>query len=279
MTTRLVLLGTAGGPTPKRRRSAPAQAVVVDGHTYLVDCGNGVGRQLRLAGLPFDSLRAIAVTHHHSDHNADLGTLLHLSWCANLSTPVDVYGPSPLASMMDGFLSFAATDAATRVADEGRPELAPLIRAREVTAEGVVHEDQRVRITAARVNHPPTDAWAYRIDTADRSVVVSGDTTPCDGLIRLARGADILVHEVMRTASIDALMGATNGKRLREHLVASHTDVGDVGRIAAEAGVGRLVLSHFVPGDEDIPDDVWLDEAARGYGRDRIIVGRDLLVL
>ncbi|GLZ76263.1 hydrolase [Actinorhabdospora filicis] len=275
--TELVLLGTAGGPTPKASRAAPAQAVLVGGAAYVIDCGNGVGRQLRLAGVPLDALRAVAITHHHSDHNADLGTLLHLAWCANLASPVDVYGPPPLERMVTDFLSYAHTDVRTRMADEGRPPLAPLIRPRELDAPGLVHEDDLVRISAVRVEHPPMDAWAYRIDTWDRSIVISGDTAPSRALIELARGADVLVHEVMRTESIGVLLSATNGSRLREHLVASHTEVGDVGRVAAEAGVGTLVLSHFVPGDAGIPNEVWRAEAAKDFPAERIVVGADLM--
>ncbi|MEV0648967.1 MBL fold metallo-hydrolase [Phytomonospora sp. NPDC050363] len=277
--TELILLGTGGGPSPKRTRSAPAQAVVVGGRTYVIDCGNGVGRQLRLAGIGLHTIRAVAVTHHHSDHNADLGTLLHLSWCANLSTPVDVIGPKPLASMMDAFLAFAEVDIATRMADEGRPGLAPLIRTQEVDKPGIVFEDERVRITAATVRHPPMNAYAYRIDTDDRSIVISGDTAPCRSLVELARGADVLVHEVMMTSRIGAVLGAaTNGRRLREHLIASHTDVGALGAIAAAAGVGTLVLSHFVPGDAGIGDAEWaagVDADGSGF-EGRVVVGRDL---
>ncbi|WP_037070033.1 MBL fold metallo-hydrolase [Pseudonocardia acaciae] len=278
MSTRLVLLGTGGGPTPKRSRSAPAQAVLVGDATYLIDCGNGVGRQLALAGIAFTSLRAIAITHHHSDHNADLGTVLQLAWGADLATPVDIYGPPPLAAMMDAFLAFAGTDIDTRIADEGRPPLRPLMRPREVAADGVVHTDDRVRITAARVDHPPMHAYAYRIDSEDRSIVISGDTRPCRSLIDLARGVDVLVHEAMHLPSLDLPLSRTNGSRLREHLLGSHTSAADAGRVAAEAGAKMLVLSHLVPGDAPIPDEAWAGEAATEYDGP-IVVGADLQAL
>ncbi|WP_412538415.1 MBL fold metallo-hydrolase [Longispora sp. K20-0274] len=278
MSTRLVLLGTAGGPTPKRSRSAPAQAVVVGSATYVIDCGNGVGRQLALAGIGFDSLRAVAVTHHHSDHNADLGNLLLLAWAANLATPVDVYGPAPVAEMMDAYLTFARTDIETRIDDEGRPDLRALIRAHDLAGPGPVHEDDNVRITAVRVDHPPMDAYAYRIDTADRSIVISGDTRPCPALVELARGADILVHEAIHLPSLDLPLSQTNGTRLREHLLGSHTTPADAGKVAAEAGVATLVLSHLVPADADIPDEVWAAEARRNFTGE-IIVGADLMTL
>jgi ribonuclease BN (tRNA processing enzyme) len=80
--TRLILLGTAGGPTPKATRAAPAQAVLVGDRTYIVDCGNGVARQVVLAGVPLSSIRHVLLTHLHSDHAADYGTLLLLAWAA-----------------------------------------------------------------------------------------------------------------------------------------------------------------------------------------------------
>ncbi len=90
--TRLVLLGTAGGPTPKATRSAPAQAILFNGAAYVIDCGNGVARQMRLAGIPLGSIRHILLTHHHSDHGADYGTLLLLAWGTDLTRPVDTWG-------------------------------------------------------------------------------------------------------------------------------------------------------------------------------------------
>ena len=83
--SRLILLGTGGGPTPKTNRGAPAQVIVVNGAAYVIDCGNGVARQMVLAGVPLSSLRGIFITHQHSDHNADYGNLLWLSWAATLT--------------------------------------------------------------------------------------------------------------------------------------------------------------------------------------------------
>ena len=136
--TRLVLLGTAGGPTPKSGRSAPAQAIVVGDRVYLVDCGDGVARQLAMAGVPIGQLRAVFITHHHSDHNADYGNLLLLAWAAGLRTPVDSWGPPPLEEMTRLFFQLNAYDINTRIADEGRVPLVPLIHAHELKADGVV---------------------------------------------------------------------------------------------------------------------------------------------
>lgn len=279
--SRLILLGTAGGPTPKPNRAAPAQAIVIGDATYLVDCGNGVARQLALAGVRLGTLRSVFVTHHHSDHNADYGTLLLLAWAADLAREVRTFGPPPLVAMTRQMLELHATDIQTRMADEGRPPLAPLIVPSDIIRGGVVHEDANVRVTAAVVDHPPlAPALAYRFDSADRSIIISGDTRPSEALIALAKDADILVHEVMHLPSLDALIASEpNATTLRAHLLASHTTTEQVGQIATAANVKTLVLSHFVPGGPPIiPDQVWHDAVRPHFGGE-IVVGRDLMEL
>lgn len=278
MKTELTLLGTGGGPTPKRNRAAPAQAITVGDATYIIDCGNGVGRQLVKAGIDLGTLRGVFITHHHSDHNADTGTLLQLAWSSHLQSVVEVFGPPPMSAMMQHFFDYSRTDVSTRVLDEGRPNLSELVRTHDVIQPGLVYEDDRVRVTCAEVNHPPMTAYAYRIETDDRAIVISGDTAPSDELIRLAAGADVLVHEVMHSPSLGPLLSRTNGSRLREHLLSSHTDYSDVGAIATKAGVETLVLSHFVPGDAAITDEIWTDEAAKTF-TGNIIAGRDLMTI
>ncbi|MFN7974032.1 MAG: MBL fold metallo-hydrolase [Acidobacteriota bacterium] len=273
---RLILLGTAGGPTPKVTRAAPAQVLVVDGVSYLVDCGNGVARQLALASVPLTSLAHVFVTHHHTDHNADLLTVVLLAWASGLDRRVVLHGPPPIGAMVESLLAAHARDVAVRADDEGRPRLA--VDVHEIDAPGVVLEDGRVRVTAAIVEHGPmAPALAYRFDAAGRSIALSGDTAPCDALVRLATGADVLVHEVMHVPSLDRLLAQDPGaRRLREHLVRTHTPVDAVGAIAARAGVATLCLTHFVPGEGAITEEGWIDEARHGYGG-RVIAGRDLL--
>ena len=278
-TTRLILLGVAGGPSPKKMYAAPSQVILVGDRAYVVDCGNGVARQLVLAGVSLTSVRHVFVTHHHSDHNADYGNLWFLAWAAGLQTPVDTWGPPPLAAMTRQFFELNAFDIQTRIADEGRVPLAPLIHAHDLTAGGVVLHDDRVRVTAALAHHPPVaPAFAYRFDTADRSIVISGDTARSDRVIALAQGADVLVHEALYLPAVDRLVARVgNASTLKKHLIDSHTSAEDCGRVAQAAGVKTLVLSHFVPGDDPtITETMWAD-AARANFRGRIIVGRDLL--
>jgi ribonuclease BN (tRNA processing enzyme) len=125
--TRLILLGTGGGPRPRKASSASAQVIVTNSAAYVIDCGDGVARQLAFAGVPLDMLRHIFVTHHHSDHNADYGNLIWLAWTAGLRTRVDAWGPPPLQEMTELFLKMNAYDIEIRIANEGRVALRPLI--------------------------------------------------------------------------------------------------------------------------------------------------------
>ena len=277
---RLVLLGTAGGPRPHPTRSAPAQAIVVGDTVYVVDCGNGVARQLVLAKLPLRAVRHIFITHHHSDHNADCGNLVLLAWAAGLRTPIDSWGPPPLSRMTDLFFEMNETDIRARTVDEGRVPLRRLVGTHEVRGGGRVMQDDNVRVTAALVHHPPTvPAFAYRFDAADRSIVVSGDTTPCDSLVALARRADVLVHEALfDAAAVDRLVASVpNASDLRRSVLSHHTTAEEAGRVAAEAQVGTLVLSHLIPAEDPlVSEGMWID-AVRKHFSGRVIVGRDLM--
>jgi len=277
--TRLILLGTGGGPRPSKLRWSTAQVIVANGVPYVIDCGNGVAIRLTEAGVPLASLRHVFVTHHHSDHNADYGNLLLLAWAAGLRTRVDTWGPPPIAKMTRLFFELNAYDIETRIADEGRVPLVPLVYAHEMSQGGLVMKDENVTVTAALVDHPPVvPAFAYRFDTAGRSIVISGDTNRSDNLIKLAQGADILVHEALWVPGVDRLVArVANAATLKKHIIDSHTSVEDCGKVAAAAGVKTLVLSHIVPKDDlSITDQMWID-AARAHFKGEIVVARDLM--
>ncbi|MEO8935730.1 MAG: MBL fold metallo-hydrolase [Burkholderiaceae bacterium] len=283
--TQLILLGTKGGPTPSALRAAPANVLLVDGRPYVIDCGNGVAIQLTKAGVPLGTIDHVFVTHQHSDHNADLGNLVFLAWATSLKTPVHLYGPPPMAKMMDDFAAMNAVDIAIRQSEEGRPPFKPLIRVKEITAGGLVMEDDRVRVTSALVDHYTLKpAFAYRFDTTSsegrRSIVFSGDTTYSDALIELAKDADVLVHEVMYLPALQKMMATIdNAPTLLDHLLKSHTTTEQLGRIAAAANVKTLVLSHFVPGgDPSITDEMWTADVRTNYSG-RIVIGRDLMTI
>ena len=164
------------------------------------------------------------------------------------------------------FFEMNAYDITTRIADEGRPALVPLVHAHEVSAGGLVMQDEKVKVTAVLVRLPPVvPALGYRFDAADRSIVISGDTAPSDELVKLARGADVLVHEALHPLGVERLLARVpNAPNLQRHLVSHHTSAEDAGRIAQPAGVKTLVLSHLVPPDDPaITEEMWIDAARR----------------
>lgn len=279
--TKLILLGTGGGPRPRKASSGSAQVIVSNGVAYVVDCGDGVARQLVFADVPLTSLRHVFITHQHSDHTADYGNLIWLAWTAGLSTRVDTWGPPPLAAMTKQFFEMNAYDINTRVANEGRPPLSPLVHAHELEAAGAVTSDDNLKVTAALVDHPPVvPAFAYRFDARDRSIVISGDTSRSENLIRLARGADVLVHSAMYPPAIERLAARVpSAASLKASILAHQTSAEDAGRVAQAAGVKTLVLSHLVPPDDpDVTDRMWLD-AAQLHFTGKVVVGHDLLVI
>lgn len=324
---RLVLLGTAGGPLPSPVRSGIAQAVVVAGRTYVVDCGGGATRQLRRARL-LGSLHRVLLTHLHSDHTCDYFNLFLLGWpIIQWNPPVHVIGPGPaggagglptddggrtvplhnpadptpgIAGLTEAQFQAHAYDINVRMRESGRHDLRPLVVVHELDlpaglgaagpdrvapamAPILVEEDDDVRITATLVLHAPVfPAFAYRFDTAAGSIVLSGDTAPSANLVRLAQGADILVHEVYDDSLVEVESSATEeeaweAQRRHHHMVTSHTAVSEVGRVAAEAGVGRLVLTHFIPGDDARPENHWLARIDDFDGE--VIVAADLMEL
>jgi ribonuclease BN (tRNA processing enzyme) len=278
--TRVILLGTKGGPrVGAEGRKNPATLLLINGTPYLVDCGYGVSRQLILAGVPLNKLRYIFITHHHSDHNLEYGPVIYNAWATGLPTSVDAYGPPGLKKMTRDFFKYQKFDIDTRITDEGRPDPRKLVVAHDFNTPGIVLQNDEVRVSSCLVRHPPIkQAYAYRFDARDRSVVISGDTAYAPELAEFARNADVLVHEVMYLPGIEALVKRLpNAARLRAHLLATHTVPEDVGKVASRAGVKTLVLSHFVPGDDPtITDEQWT-EGVRLHYRGQIIVGKDLM--
>ncbi len=272
---RLVTLGVKGGPAVRAPGAMPTATLLeLDGQSIIIDSGLGVTAALVAAGLDLRRLATICITHLHSDHILELGPLIHTAWVTGLKTPVTIYGPEGLSDYWAGFLQSTAYDSATRVEDEGRLPLPDLVRIVPVTGGPVPIAG--LRVTALRVSHPPVDhALAFRFD-GTRSVVCSGDTAYFPPLADFARGADVLLHEAMLPEGIEVILQNTGGgEALRAHLVASHTTVDDAGRIAAAAGVGKLVLNHLVPVDDPrFTEDMWRARAARTFAGP-VLVGRD----
>lgn len=293
--TRLILLGTQGGPQINAHRAQPANLLIVNRVNYLIDAGNGVARQLALVGVAPARVHAIFITHNHDDHNADWGTLMGLAWTAGGREPISVYGPPGTHSMLEGYLQYFAPNVAARYG-QGGSSLEPrqFMLAHDIERAGVVFEDPNVRVTAVENCHyhfaPGTPgaaqhSFAYRFQTPDKVIVFSGDTGACGEVIAdFARGADILVHEVIDLATIEqrlnspapgADVSAGRLAGLLQHMRADHSTAEEVGRVAARAGVRLLVLSHIV-GAAGEADARYLEGVRKSY-RGRVVVGQDLM--
>ena len=278
--TRIVFLGTKGGPRVGLGRSNPANLVVVNDTPFVIDCGMGVSRQLVAAGVPLETVKYIFISHHHSDHNLEYGNLVYNAWATGLSTPIHSFGPKGIEAMTKTFFELNRFDIETRIEDEGRPDLRKLLIANDITEDGVVLQTADVNVTAFRTPHPPiTDNFAYKFETPDGVVVFSSDTNYNPQLAEFAKRADVLVHEALYLPWVDRLVTRVkNGATLKKHLLESHTAAEDVGRIADAANVKVLVMSHLVPDDPDVTDDDWRSEAAKNF-KGRIVVARDLMEL
>ncbi len=281
MTLSLHILGSKGGPAIRPGGPSPtAMLLDIDGRLIVIDCGLGVTRGFVETGHPLTKLSTVLVTHHHSDHNLEFGNLIHTAWTAGLGTPVRAFGPKGLASMWPAFCALNAFDIATRIADEGRPPLQPLVTVTDY-AEGVVLEEDGLTVEALRNHHPPVvDSFALRLTIrrpgGDRVIVFSGDTAFIPAMIPFARGADLLVHEALYGPGVDRLVAKTpNAARLREHLMASHTPAEDVGRLAQDAGVGHLVLNHLVPADDPLTTPAHWEAAVRTSYAGPLSIARD----
>ncbi|WP_433875581.1 MBL fold metallo-hydrolase [Sinomonas atrocyanea] len=273
-------LGTGGGPIVSSSRAGTSTAVTVDGATYVIDAGMGSIRNYR-SHSSWAALRAVLLTHHHSDHLYDLGAYLVTGWEVpgeSFSRPVRVLGPGPASVGTEGRTTSATTeiveallgtvfasDVAVRREDERRGDPRAWILAEDIAVPGgagadeatrhpetepfEVYRDELVSITAALVDHRLCyPAFAFRVDSRYGSVVVSGDTAPSPNLVRLARGADLLLHEVIDLDSILATFPDGPARAgIEVHLRESHTPYSEVGKVAAGAGVGELVLHHIVP--------------------------------
>jgi ribonuclease BN (tRNA processing enzyme) len=307
--TSLIILGAAGGPDAAFIHSGCAAALWCRGNVYLIDFGAGLGRQFKLAGLPFDRLKAGFVTHLHSDHIAELYSFFSTHYYY-LRQPVEVYGPGrasdsgPFTQAVPGLPEVKgapllspeaptpgttdtlellqkawAYDGNLRMRDEGMPDLLskdtlPRIAPHDIPApEGSnylnfappmapfpVYSDENVQVTATLVNHGPTfPAFGFRFDTPDGSIVFSGDTGPSENLVRLARNADVLVHEVAYAPWLEHYRNAGWSEELVKHMLESHTPdrtldgtgtlpaSEGVGSIARRAGARNLVLNHYIP--------------------------------
>jgi len=263
-----------------------------------VDCGYGALRALVQAGIRPAEVATIWLTHLHNDHTTDVAAILSHQMTGGRPPSTTVFGPFGTADLVKGAIAFFKGDVEIRIVDEGRsvrPETLFKGRDLEASAKPIeVFRDDKVVVRAVENTHFPERAkarmpyrsLAYRFDTATRSIVFSGDTAPSAGLVELARNADLFVCETMDVAQHARLaeqarqaIAAGNENSVARHVAETHSTTEEVGKMAAEAKVKTVVLSHLLPGgNNDLPETAYID-AVRRYFDGQVIVGRDGLRL
>ena len=272
--TQVVVLGT-GTPNPDPERSGPAVAVVVNGTAYLVDAGAGVMRRAAqgarngIVALSAARIGIVFLTHLHSDHTIGLPDVIHTGWILGRSQPLKVFGPPGTARLTRHLTEAWAEDIANRTRGL-QPHTADgwRVDAHDVRG-GVVYRDSNVTVTAFSVPH---DGWklalGYRLQTRDRSVVISGDTHPSDAVVKACDGCDVLLHEVYSSEQF-----ARQEPAWRRYHADAHTSTTELAALASRARPGLLVLYHqlyWSASDLDL-----LREIRAGYGG-MVVSAKDL---
>jgi len=246
----ITLLGT-GSPMVDPNRAGPSTLVKAGDSVFLVDCGRGVLMRAAAAGVGAANLTALLLTHLHSDHITDLSDVITTRWVTTfVPTPLPIIGPPGTKAVVEATLAALAPDISYRIAHHADITEPPSVQVYEYT-DGQVWDADGVRITVAPTDHRPVEPTiAFRIEYDGTSVVLAGDTVPCAGLDELASGAGALVHTVIRKD----LVARVPQQRLKD-ILDYHSSVEQAAATAARAGVGTLVLTHYVsplaPGQED----------------------------
>jgi ribonuclease Z len=267
----VTLLGT-GSPIPDPNRAGPSTLIRAGEQTFLVDCGRGVLQRLAAVGSGANALTALLLTHLHSDHIADLGDVIITRWVSTFTeqVPLPIIGPPGTAEVVEATLRAFGHDIGYRIAHHADLTAPPPVAVHEYT-EGTVWDHDGVRILVAPTDHRPvTPTIGFRVEYDDASVVLAGDTVPCTTLDELADGASALVHTVIRKDLVDQMPV----QRFRD-ICDYHSSVQQAANTAARAGVGILILTHYVPGIAPGTEDQWKALAATEFSR-QIELGDDL---
>jgi len=268
----VTLLGT-GSPIPDADRAGPSTLVRAGGQTFLVDCGRGVQQRLTAAGAAANGLTALLLTHLHSDHIADLGDMIISRWVSTFTpdpVPLPIIGPPGTAEVVEATLKAFGFDIGYRIAHHADLTSPPPVDVFEYT-DGPVWDRDGVQIRVAPTDHRPVaPTIGFRVEHAGASVVLAGDSVPCESLDALASGAGALVHTVIRKDLIDPMPM----QRIRD-ICDYHSSVEEAAATATRAGVGILILTHYVPAIAPGQEDEWRALAATAFDR-QIELGDDL---
>jgi ribonuclease BN (tRNA processing enzyme) len=252
--TQVVFLGT-GNPGANPDRMGPSVAIVVNGTPYVVDCGPGVVRRasgavrLGVKGLEVTNLKTLFVTHLHSDHTLGYPDLIFSPWVLGRKEPLEVYGPVGIQAMTNHILEAWREDNDIRINGlEHANNTGNKVSVHEIKP-GIIYKDQNVTVKAFLVKHGSwRQAFGYRFETPDRTIVISGDTSPSESIVENCNGCDVLIHELYTQVGFNA-----KGEDWRKYLLSFHTSTRELAGIANRAKPKLLILYHqmFFGGPED----------------------------
>ncbi|MEE9274001.1 MAG: MBL fold metallo-hydrolase [bacterium] len=267
----LILLGT-GSPPPTPGMSGQADGIVVGGKLHMVDAGRNVVRQLAAAGFAPKEVDRLFFTHFHSDHYTGFADFYITRWLMGGQAPLKVYGPGPVEEIIRRLLHAYEYDIELR-AEEGKPRKGLGVEV-EVLAPGdsLEVDGVGVRVEAGTRHGNVADMISYRFEAEGRVIVIAGDGGPTDKLVPFAKGADVLVMHPCMPDLIVKLTGQT--PHMAKIIAGHHATAEEVGRTAAEAGAGKLVLSHITPPPAP-PDEVVA--AVAEFFSGKIVFGEDLM--
>ena len=292
--TRVITLGTRGGPLPTKDRAQSSNLLVVNGTLYVIDAGDGLTRRIVQAGYDFRQVGKVFITHNHSDHTAGLATLMVSQWEFQRREPLDIYGGG-VEALVNGAISYLTPNAEIRWAEGKRTPMADVFHGHNVAA-GLIYQDANVKVSATENTHfhfpvgsPPYGKYAsysYRFETPGRTIVFTGDTGPSPAVTELAHGADVLVTEVTTPEDVVEVFkrsGVWQAKTASEqegflrHMHEEHVTPEDVGQMAAKAGVKMVVMTHLGPTVTPGDDYARYIDAAKEYFSGQIVLAKDLM--
>jgi ribonuclease BN (tRNA processing enzyme) len=294
--TRLVTLGTSGGPSATVGRAQSSNLLIVNGALYVIDAGPGVTRRLTRAGIRIRDIDNIFITHDHGDHTGGLAELLSAEYDFNRTKPVNIYGPPGTETVVRGAMQYLTVSSEIRISGGTKSvPIAQILFGHDV-GTGAVYQDANVKVTAVENTHfhfPPGSpaygkykSYAYRFEASDRVIVFTGDTGPSVAVTELARGADILVSEVDSVEENVARQIKTGLWQLRtpdeqasfiRHDTEEHLSPEEVGKMAARAEVKTVVLSHIGPSTDPKDDFKRYGEQVKKYFSGQVFVAKDLM--
>ncbi len=290
----LITLGTSAGPSLTPGRAQTSHLLTVNGTYYVVDAGDGVARRMARAGADVREVGIIFLTHHHDDHTAGLGTLMSLAWDRQRTEPINVYGPPRTKELVDATVQYCSISADIRIADGGRSVPLDKVFFGHDVGIGEVYQDDKIRVSATENTHfsfhrgdaaGRYKSYSYRFETPDRVIAFTGDTGFSAAVTALARDADILVTE---TSSCDErknrmiddgtwqAMSAAEQEGIMRQATMGHMALDNIGMLATEAGVRKVVLSHLTRRLGTADYEPWAEEVRKHYSGE-VVVAEDLM--